>query len=312
MDTKKTIYAIVDVRGNIIAQDNFITLDYPNVNEFVSVLCDKVFDLVSGHGGYDTIRSVGISAPSSNFLTGCIENAANLPWKGVVPIAAMMRDRLGMAVALGNNAHVIALGEHAFGSAHGMNDFVAITLGSGMGSCIFTNGTPYLGADGFAGEIGHTCIEPYGRMCGCGHQGCLEAYTSAKGVAKTAQELMAENRLPTQLGSVERLTVQTLIEYCDRGDEVAIETFRRTGRLMGIALANYATIANPEAFVFVGDVAQAGEWLLGPTQEAFEDHVFKNVKGKVKFFLSESKGRDCYVLGASVLAWQVKEYSLFK
>lgn len=313
IDTRKTTYAIVDVRGNILTRDSFSTLDYPNVNEFVSVLCDKVFDMMTAHGGYDTVRSVGISASSSNFITGCIENAANLPWKGIVPLAAMMRDRLGLSVALGNNAHVITLGEQAFGMAHGMKDFVGITIGTGMGSCIFCNGAPYLGSNGFVGEIGHTCVVPEGgRQCGCGRQGCLETYTAAKGVVMTARELMDGHTLPTQLDEAEELTPQVLTEYCEKGDAVAIETYRRTGHMLGLALANYAALVNPEAFVFIGEVTRAGKWLLEPAWETFNKHVFRNIEGKTKFLLSHSQGRDCYLLGASVLAWQVKEYSLFK
>ena len=145
-----TTFAIVDVRGNILAKDSFPTQDYPEINSFVTVLCEKIVGLVELNGGYESIRSIGVSAASANFLTGCIVNAPNMPWKGVVPLAAMMRDQLGLAVAVANNSHVVGLGEQAFGSAHGMRDFIAITLGSGMGSSIFSDGEINLGA--FADE----------------------------------------------------------------------------------------------------------------------------------------------------------------
>ena len=139
----KTTYALVDVRGEIISQDYFSTLDYPNVSDFVTELSERIVMLVEENGGYETVRSVGISAPSGNFLTGCIENAANMPWKGVVPLAAMLQDRLGLAVALANDAHITALGEKAYGSAHGMKDFIIISIShGGLGSCIFINGQP--------------------------------------------------------------------------------------------------------------------------------------------------------------------------
>ena len=136
----ETVYAIVDVRGNIIAKDTFATTDFVNVNEFVTFLSEKVVEMIENNGGYECMRSVGISAPSANFLTGCIENAPNLPWKGQIPLAAMLQDRLGLAVALGNDAHVRALGEYVFGSAHGMKDFIVVNLGHGVGSCFFTKG----------------------------------------------------------------------------------------------------------------------------------------------------------------------------
>ena len=187
----KTTYALVDVRGEIIAQDYFNTSDYPDVSDFVTELSERIVVLVEENGGYETVRSVGISAPSGNFLTGCIENAANIPWKGVVPLAAMLQDRLGLAVALANDAHITALGEKAYGSAHGMKDFIVVSVShGGLGSCIFIDGLPHLGVNGFAGEVGHTCVRPDGRECGCGRRGCLETYVSDKGLVKTAEELI--------------------------------------------------------------------------------------------------------------------------
>ena len=168
-----TSYAIVDVRGNILAKDSFPTEDYPEIGAFISALSDGILKLVEENDGFENIRSVGISAPSSNFMTGCIVNSPNFPWKGVIPLSALLRDRLGLAVAVANNSHVVALGEHAFGCAHGMHDFIVITLGSGMGSCIYTNGGVQLGSNGYAGEIGHTCVQHEGRLCGCGNKGCL-------------------------------------------------------------------------------------------------------------------------------------------
>ena len=235
-----------------------------------------------------------------------------MPWKGVIPIGPMMRDRLGMAVAVANNAQVIALGEHAFGSARGMHDFVVITLGTGMGSCIFSNGMIHKGSDGYAGEVGHTTIVKNGRLCGCGHRGCLETYTAAKGIVLTAQEVMAENNAPSLMRSAEKLSPKIIAQYCNQGDELAIEVFRRTGTMLGLGLANYASVVNPEAFIFTGGIAKAGDWLLDPMQETFEKHVYKNMQGKTKFLVSELDEDNHDVLGASVLAWEVKEYSLFK
>ena len=175
VDTTTTTIAVVDLRGNILAQDYIPTQNFPNVNNFVEALSERVVMLAENNGGYENIRSVGMCAPSSNYLTGCIENAPNMPWKGIIPIAAMLRDSIGLAVALGNDAHVTALGEWAYGVAHGMDNFIVVTLvGSGLGSCFFSNGQAHLGSDGFAGEFGHTCVEDGGRQCSCGRKGCLE------------------------------------------------------------------------------------------------------------------------------------------
>ena len=309
----KTTYAVVDIRGEIIAMDYFMTMDYPDISDYVSALSEKIIMLVEENGGYEMIRSVGMSAPSANFITGCIENAANMPWKGVVPLAAMLRDRLGLAVALANDAHVTALGEKAFGSAHGLKDFVVVSIShGGLGSCIFMDGKPYLGVNGFAGEVGHSCVEVGGRECGCGRRGCLETYCSDKGLVRTVEELLQAEELPSALKGLKNISVQSVTYYCDQGDQVAIEAMRRLGFMLGLGLANYASILNPEAIILTGDMMQAGKWLLKPMRKSFDEHVFHNIQGETRLLVSILKEGERDVLGASALAWDVKEYSLFK
>ena len=312
ISNESTTYAIVDVRGNIIAEDSLSTEDYPDVNNFVTALSESIITLVESNGGYETIRSVGVSAPSASSVSGCIENAANLPWKGVIPLAAMLRDRMGLAVALSNDAHISALGEHTFGSAHGMKYFIIISLGVGIGSCFFSEGKEHVGQLGYAGEFGHTCLINNGRKCGCGHEGCLEAYVGANGIVQTARELMAESDAPSLLRSLEKLSPRTIAECCDKGDEMAIEVYRRTGYYLGMGLANYASIVDPEAIIFTGGISHAGKWLVEPACESFNEHVFGNLSGRVKILCSKLNNRERDVLGASALAWTVPEYSLFK
>ena len=307
-----TTYAIVDIRGNIIAEESFLTSDYADVNNFVTGLSDKIVNLVEANGGYETIRSIGVSSPSASSVSGCVENAANLPWKGIVPLSAMLRDRIGLAVGLSNDAHVSALGEYTFGSAHGMKNFIVLSLGVGLGSCFFSADNEHLGHNGYAGELGHTCVVNHGRACGCGHEGCLEAYAGAAGIINTAKELMAESDAPSLMRNLEKLTPRTIKECCDKGDEMAIEVFRRTGEMLGLGLANYASIVDPEAIILTGGISHAGKWLLEPTNKSFEEHVFGNLRGKVKIFVSKLDDRERDVLGASALAWSVPEYSLFK
>ena len=309
----RTTYAVVSIRGEILAQDHFRTSDYPEITSYVNALSERILTIIEENGGYESVRSVGISAPSANYLTGCIENAANMPWKGVIPLAAMLRDQLGLAVAVANDAHITALGEKAFGSAHGMKDFIVVSIShGGLGSCIFTNGLPHLGVNGFAGEVGHTCVEVEGRLCGCGRRGCLETYVSDKGLVKTAEEEIAKSNEPTLLSELEDLSIATITSCCDKGDRVAIETFRRVGTMLGVGLANYASVINPEAIILTGDMMIAGKWLLKPMRVAFDDHVFHNIRGKVRILVSILKEGERDVLGASALAWDVKEYSLFK
>ena len=309
----RTTYAVVDIRGEIIAMDYFMTIDYPDISDYVSAMSEKIIMLVEENGGYEMIRSIGMSAPSGNFMTGCIENAANMPWKGVVPLAAMLRDRLGLAVALANDAHVTALGEKAYGSAHGLKDFVVVSIShGGLGSCIFMDGKPHLGVNGFAGEVGHSCVEVGGRECGCGRRGCLETYCSDKGLVKTVEELLQAEELPSALKGLKNISVESVAYYCDQGDQVAIEAMRRLGFMLGLGLANYASILNPEAIILTGDMMQAGKWLLKPMRKSFDEHVFHNIQGETRLLVSILKEGERDVLGASALAWDVKEYSLFK
>ena len=308
-----TTYAIVNIRGKVIAKDSFATLDYDDINDFVSALYDRLIRMAEENGGLELIRSIGISAPSANFKTGCIENASNLPWKGVVPLAAMLRDRLGLAVAVGNDGHVTALGEMTYGSAHGMKNFIVMTFThAGVGSSIFISGRPHLGANGFAGEIGHTCIVPDGRQCGCGSRGCLETYVSVYGMVQTARDLLKESDVPSLMRNIENINVQSLLFCCQKGDAIALEAVRRSGVILGRALANYASVLNPEAIILTGDILQFVEWLMPSVRQTIEENVFHNLRGRVRILASILDEENRTLLGASALAWDVKEYSLFK
>ncbi len=307
-----TTYAIVDIRGTIIAIDHFSTSDYPIVSEYVAVLSDKIVTLVEANGGYDTVRSVGISAPSGNFLTGSIENAANLPWKGNIPLAALMRDSLGLAVAVGNDAHATAIGERVYGSAHGLQNFVVVSMGhGGVGSCFFSNGRAHLGDSGSAGEIGHICVEDHGRLCGCGRQGCLERYVSVGGLIQTAREILADSSEDSLMRQLSELTPEAIDQCCDEGDQLALEVYRQTGEMFGIGLSFYASIINPEAIILTGGLTNQWKWLEEPTQLSFNEHLFPNLRGKVELQVSILTDAERDVMGASALAWEVEEYSLF-
>lgn len=310
---ERTTYGVVDIRGHIMAHDYFDTLDYPEVNDFVSTLAERVLQMVAENGGHEAVRSVGISAPSASSVTGCIEHAANLPWKGVIPLAALLRDRVGMAVAVANDAYITALAEKAYGSAHGMKDFVVVSMShGGLGSCFFSNGMPHLGAEGFAGEVGHTCVMLNGRQCGCGNRGCLETYCSKKGLLKTVEELMQERHEETLLSKLPEIDIPAISKCCDKGDDIAIEAMRRTGSMLGLGLANYASVLNPEAIILTGDMTQASKWLLKSLRQSFNEHVFPNIRNKTRILVSILKEGERDVLGAGALAWDVKEYSLFK
>lgn len=307
-----TTFALVDVRGNILVKDSFPTESYPTVNGFVSMLGNCVRHMIDENTSEVYVRAVGISSSSANHLTGCIENSPNLPWKGVVPLAAILRDFLGLAVVVANDAHVAALSEYSYGVARGMRNFIVVKLGTGIGSCAFSNGQAHVGYGGYGGELGHACVQHGGRQCGCGNRGCLEAYVGPKGIIQTALEILAESDDASLMRGVAHLSPRVISSFCDENDALAIEVYRRTGYVLGIGLANYASLLDPEAIILTGGISRAGKWLLDPLKMSFEDHVFHNISNQVKFLVSEDEGGDRDVIGASVLAWNVKEYSLFK
>lgn len=312
--TETTTCALVDVRGTILARESFYTSAYNDVSDFAGALCDRITSLIAANGGVETVRSVGVSVPSGNYVTGCIESSPNMAWKGRIPLASMLRDRLGMAVVLGNDAHATAVGEAAYGVGHGMQDFVVIMLGNGgLGSCIYSNGRPHLGAEGYAGEFGHTCVKLNGRRCNCGRQGCLEEYVSARGLVKTAQEMLEQHpETDSILRRMSKITLPILAQACETGDQLALEVVRITSRILGVSLANYASIVDPEAIILTGELTMFSKWMMEDVHAAFEENVFHNTRGKIEILFSDFDDSERDILGASALAWSVKEYSLFK
>lgn len=307
-----TSYAIIDVRSNILAKGSFPTCDYPDEQKFGDELVNRLMEMMEANGGYELIRSIGVCAPNGNMVTGNLESPVNLPWKNTFPLVPTLRDRLGLAVIVANNAACAALGERMYGTARGLRDFIVVTMGGGVGSCVYVNGNSVTGADGFAGELGHTCVIDQGRQCKCGRKGCLEAYAASYGVVATAKELLANDSRDSMMRSIGELSLQSILKCCEQGDELAQEVFRKTGRLLGIALANYASLVNPEAIILTGSVVKAGDYLLEPTRQSFEEHVYRCIAGHVQIIPSQMVDYERNLLAAGLLAWEIKEYSLFK
>ena len=258
-----TVFGIVDARGHILSTDSIKTKDYPEINGYVDTLSDRLMQLIHAVGGISMIRGVGVGAPNSNYYMGNIELAPNLPWKGVVPLARMLREKLGVPVALTNDANAAALGEMTYGVARGMKDFIMITLGTGVGSGIVVNGQLVYGHDGFAGELGHVIVRPGGRLCGCGRKGCLETYCSATGIVRTVHEVLLSTQEPSLLRNkpLEQITSKDIYDAAVLGDKLALEIFRFTGTVLGEAFANFVVFSSPEAIILFGGLAKAGDYL---------------------------------------------------
>ena len=304
-----SVFGVVDSKGEIIATTSIKTQAYPSVDQYIMESVKAIKQIAEQVGGMEKIRAMGIGAPCGNYYKGTIEHAANLVWaKGIVPLANMFVNELGIPVVVTNDAKAAAMGEMKYGVAVGMTNFVELTLGTGVGSGIVANGQLIYGFDGFAGELGHMIVEPDGRPCGCGRKGCLETYCSATGVVRTAIAMLEESPEATSLRDIatDKLTSYEVYKAAMAGDTMAQEVFKQTGRRIGIACANIATFLSPEAFIFFGGLAQAGELLLRPIEEAYNENVLSLYKGKARFLMSGLDGAKAAILGASAIAWDLR------
>jgi glucokinase len=303
-----TVFGIVDARGTILAHDAIKTQSYAEIDKYVDAICEKLTALFEAHKVKDQIVGIGIGAPNGNYYNGTIENAPNLPWKGIIPLTKMFEERLGIPAALTNDANAAAVGEMTYGAARGIRDFIMITLGTGVGSGIIINGQLVYGHDGFAGELGHVNAVRDGRLCGCGRKGCLETYCSATGVARTAREILAARTDESLLRAipVEEITSKDVYDAAKKGDKIAQEIFEFTGTMLGRAFADFIAFSSPAAIVLFGGLAKSGDFLLKPIQKAIDENVMPAFRGKTKLLVSELKDSDAAVLGASALAWELK------
>lgn len=303
-----TVFGIVNSRGEVVCDNSIRTQEYKDIDNFVDAACTALKPLIEQVGGTRQIHGMGIGAPNGNYYNGTIEHAPNLPWKGIVPLAQFFSDRLSIPVAVTNDANAAAIGEMTYGVARGMRDFIVITLGTGVGSGIVINGQLVYGCDGFAGELGHVCMDRsgHGRLCGCGRKGCLETYCSATGVARTAREMLAASDRPSLLRDCdpEKITSLDVSIAAGKGDELAQEIFQFTGKMLGEACADFAAFSSPEAFIFFGGLTKAGDLIMKPIQEAYEAAVLPVFKDKAKFLVSGLMSSNAAVLGASALGWE--------
>ena len=304
-----TVFGIVDARGTIIASGSIKTNKFNEVEDYVNELHTELFRLLEQNNATDKIMGIGVGAPNGNYFNGTIEFAPNLPWRGVIPLAQMLTDPFGIPVSLTNDANAAAIGEMTYGAARGLKDFIMITLGTGVGSGIVVNGQLVYGHDGFAGELGHVIVRPNnGRLCGCGRTGCLEAYTSATGVARTAREFLEVRNDPSSLRQIpiQDITSKDVYDAAITGDKLALEIFDYTGKILGEAFANFIAFSSPKAIILFGGLAKAGDLILKPIKEAMDRNTLNIYKGKVKIMFSELKESDAAVLGASALGWEAK------
>jgi glucokinase len=304
-----TVFGVVDARGTILYSGSIKTGKYVEIDDYVTALANGLMSVIDQAGGTEMIKGIGVGAPNGNFFNGCIEFAPNLPWKNKVPLAQLISEKVGVPVALTNDANAAAIGEMTYGAARGLKDFIVITLGTGVGSGIVIGGNLVYGHDGFAGELGHVIMRRNnGRPCGCGRQGCLEAYASATGVARTAREFLAIRKDDSLLRELDpdQITSKDVYDAAMKGDTLAQEIFEFTGNILGEAFADFVAFSSPEAIILFGGLTKAGDLIMNPIKQAMDKNMLNIYAGKTKLLFSQLKESDAAVLGASALGWEAK------
>lgn len=305
-----TVFGIVDARGVVIASSSIKTKKHTNLDDYIDELHQELTKLLDANDATDKVHGIGIGAPNANYYSGMIESGVNLPWPTPIPLAKLISDKFGVPVSITNDANAAAIGEMTYGAARGLKDFIMITLGTGVGSGIVINGQMTYGHDGFAGELGHMIVKRNnGRLCGCGRTGCLEAYCSATGVARSAREFLEVRTEPSLLRNlpIEAITSKDVYDAAINGDKLAIDIFNYTGTILGEAFADMMVFSSPEAFILFGGLAKSGELLMKPLREAMDKNMMGIFRGKAKVLLSELKEADAAILGASALGWEAKD-----
>jgi glucokinase len=301
-----TSFAVVDRDGTCLAQEVIPTRAEEPAALLVTRLNRRFREVFAPFTETFALRGIGVGAPNANYYTGVVENPPNLNWGPSSDLAGLFRDCFALPVAITNDANAAAIGEMEFGAARGMRHFIVITLGTGVGSGIVVNGELLYGADGYAGEIGHTVVDPQGRRCACGKRGCLEAYASAVGLCRTVMILLADRMEQSELRrfSISDLTAHDVFEAARRGDAIALEAFRETGRILGMKLADAVAITSPEAIFLFGGLTAAGELIFEPTRISLDEHLLKTYRGKVRLLPSGLRDGTAAVLGAAALIWR--------
>lgn len=298
-----TKFGLVDTSGKVRIHSS-ITTDNPDINGFIFELVTAVNNAVDSLDESVELLGVGVGAPNGNYKKGTIEDAPNLPWSGTIPLAELLEAQFNVPVKLTNDANAAAMGEMMFGGAKGMQDFIVITLGTGLGSGFVANGQLIQGHDGHAGELGHIAYKiGGGRLCKCGKKGCLETYVSATGLKRTVYKLLADHHMDSQLKrySFDELNTKMVADAALAGDKVAKEAFDYTGKVLGAKLADAVGHTSPEAIFIMGGLAKAGDLIFKPTIKHFEKNLLHIYQGKIKVLPSELDSTHTPIIGAASL-----------
>jgi len=310
---QSTKIGVIDIQGNIKAQSVISSLQ-EDINSYMEDLTKAIKALIAKTGKISQFKGIGIGAPNGNYYKGTIDSAPNLKWAHdpqgnplEIQLSEMIKDQIGLPTVVTNDANAAAVGEMTYGAAKGMKNFIMITLGTGVGSGIVIDGKVVYGHDGFAGELGHTTIIRDGRQCACGKKGCLETYTSAMGVARTAKEKLNNSSTPSILRDIDidSISSKDVYDAAKKGDKLAIEIFDYTAKLLGQAFADFVAFSAPEAIVLFGGLARSKEFLEEPILKYMNENLLGIWKNKIQLKFSLLKDSDAAILGAGALAWDL-------
>ena len=302
----------VVTQGGTILEQSVVTSLIDNFDEYLELLTGTIKELIQKTANRGIVTGIGIGAPNANYLDGTIRFAPNLRWArgadgqpGIVNIAERLQAATGLHGYITNDANAAAQGEHIYGVARGIDNFIMITLGTGVGSGIISNGSLLYGHDGFAGELGHVCAVKDGRQCNCGLKGCLETYASAMGVARTAREFLQNDNRESLLRKLdpEKISSKDIYDAAVQGDQMAKDIFAFTGRILGHALADFVKFSSPQAIVLFGGLTKSREFFHNEMVQAMDDNLMQIWKGKIQILYSSLKESDAAILGASSMVW---------
>ena len=298
-----TKIGLVSEEGICIKKTSFRTKEETSFSSYINKLVNSINIIV----GDKKILGIGIGAPNAS-KNGTIETPANLKWNGKLNLVKDLREKLNYNIHLSNDANCAAVGEMQYGNAKNLNDFIVITLGTGLGSGIVSNGMLVEGSDGFAAELGHFSINNKSRYTGLGVKGGLEAYVSATGIKRTIMYMLSKYMYDSVFRGISfnDLHGEEITKAANDGDKIAIKAYEYTGRILGDSLANFVTFSQPEAIILTGGLAHSGKWILNPTKKAFEKKLLPFYKNKVKILLSGLEDKDSAILGSAALVWKKK------
>jgi len=298
-----TKIGIVEKNGNCISKESFRTKGAENFDDFIKMISDTVNNLLSKEINF---FSIGIGAPNANIRKGTIETPANLNWNGKLEIVKKLKKYFKVPIILSNDANCAAMGEMLYGNAKKFKDFILITLGTGLGSGIVSNGKLIQGFDGFAGELGHISIFEDGRFTGLGVKGGLEAYVSAVGLKRTIMYMLSKYTDDSVFRKISfnELHGEDITRAAENNDPIAKYAYKYTGKILGKSLANFVSFSQPEAIILTGGLANSGKWILEPTKKYFQKNILPFYRNKVKIIESGLEEKDAAILGAAAIAWK--------